>query len=96
MGRLADFCINRETFASIPTFSAKPVSFADWDFARSEGQPTTLNKFQADGTYNALAAMRRLLRGGETPRRTSAFFETPEGTVVFCEATDWPKEMPKR
>ena len=72
------------------------VSFADWDFARSEGQPTTLNKFQADGTYNALAAMRRLLRGGETPRRTSAFFETPEGTVVFCEATDWPKEMPKR
>ena len=42
------------------------VSFADWDFAQHEGQPTTLNKFQADGTYNALAAMRRLLRGGET------------------------------
>ena len=72
------------------------VTFADWDFARHEGQPTTLNKFQADGTYNPLAAMRRLLRGGETPRRTSAYFETPEGTVVFCEATDWPREMPNR
>ena len=72
------------------------VSFADWEFARHEGQPTTLEKFQADGTYNPLAATRRILRGGETPRRTSAYFETPEGTVVFCEATDWPREMPKR
>ena len=72
------------------------VSFADWDFARHVGQPSTLNKFQADGTYNALAAIRRILRGGETPRRTSAYFETPEGTVVFCEATDWPREMPAR
>ena len=72
------------------------VSFADWDFSRHEGQPTILKKFQADGTYNGLAAMRRILRGGETPRRTSAYFETPEGAVVFCEATDWPEEMPKR
>ncbi len=72
------------------------VSFADWSFAQHEGQPTTLNKFQADGTYNTLAAVRRMLRGGETPRRTSAYFETPEGKVVVCEATDWPKEMPKR
>ena len=72
------------------------VSFADWDFARHEGQPTTLNRFQADGTYTALPAMRRILRGGETPRRASAYFETPEGTVVFCEATDWPSEMPER
>ena len=72
------------------------VSFADWDLSGHEGQPNTLNKLQADGTYTPLAAMRRLLRGGETPRRTSAFFETPEGTVVFCEATDWPREMPKR
>ena len=72
------------------------VSFADWDFARLEGQATTLNKFQADGTYNALAAIRRVLRGGETPGRTSAYFETPEGKVAFYEATDWPKAMPKR
>ena len=72
------------------------VSFADWEFVRQEGQPTSLKKFQADGTYNALAATRRILRGGETPRRTSAYFETPEGTVVFFEATDWPREMPKR
>lgn len=72
------------------------VSFADWVFARHEGQRTILRKFQADGTYNALAAMRRLLRGGETPRRASAFFETPEGRAVFCEATDWPSEMPER
>ena len=72
------------------------VSFADWDFTRHEGQPTILKKFQTDGTYNALAALRRILRGGETPRRTSAYFETPEGTVVFCEATDWPREVPKR
>ena len=72
------------------------VSFADWDFAQHEGYPTTLSKFQADGTYNALAAVRRLLRAGETPRRTSAYYETPEGQVVFCEATDWPTETPKR
>ena len=72
------------------------VSFADWDFAIHENHPTTLNKFQVDGTYNALAAIRRLLRGGETPRRTSALFETPEGTVVFCQATDWPSEMPRK
>ena len=72
------------------------VSFADWEFAQLEGQATTLNKFEADGTYNALAAIRRILRGGETPGRTSAYFETPEGKVAFYEATDWPKEMPKR
>ena len=72
------------------------VSFANWDFKYSEGQPTTLKNFQADGTYNALAAIRRILRGGETPRQTSAYFETPEGEVVICEATEWPKEMPKR
>ena len=58
------------------------VSFADWDFARHKGQPNTLSKFQTDGTYNALAAMRRILRGGETPGRTSAYFETPEGRVA--------------
>ena len=72
------------------------VSFANWDFKYSEGQPTTLKNFQADGTYNALAVIRRILRGGETPRQTSAYFETPEGEVVICEATEWPKEMPKR
>ena len=72
------------------------VSFADWDFAPQEGGQTILNKFQADGTYNALAAIRRILRGGETPRRTSAYFETPDGRAVFCEATDWPRETPKR
>ena len=72
------------------------VSFANWDFKYSEGQPTTFKNFQADGTYNALAAIRRILRGGETPRQTSAYFETPEGEVVICEATEWPKEMPKR
>ena len=72
------------------------VSFADWDFARHEDQPTTLKKFQTDGTYNAFAAIRRILRGGETPRRTSAYFETPEGKAVFCEATDWPRELPRR
>ena len=71
------------------------VSFADWEFVRQEGRPTTVKKFQADGTYNALAATRRILRGGETPRRTAAYFETPEGMVVFCEATDWPREMPE-
>ena len=71
------------------------VSFADWEFVRQEGRPTTVKKLQAGGTYNALSATRRILRGGETPRRTSAYFETPEGTVVFCEATDWPREMPK-
>ena len=72
------------------------VAFADWNFVQHENQPTTLNRFQADGTYNALAAIRRLLRGGETPGRTSAYFETPEGAVVVCEATDWPSEMPKK
>ena len=72
------------------------VTFADWDFAEQEGHTTTLDKFQADGTYNALAAIRRLLRAGETPRRTSAYFETPEGKAVFCEATDWPLELPNR
>ena len=72
------------------------VSFADWDFAQLEDQVTILKKFHADGTYNALAAIHRILRGGETPKRTSAFFETPEGAVVFCEATDWPREIPKR
>ena len=72
------------------------VSFADWDFAQHEGYPTILNKFQADGTYNAIAAIRRMLRAGETPRRTSAYYETPEGEVAFCEATDWPTETPKR
>ena len=71
------------------------VSFADWDFAGQGDAPTILKKFQADGTYNALAAIRRILRGGETPNRTSAYFETPEGKVVFCEATEWPREMPK-
>ena len=72
------------------------VSFADWEFEQHEGQPTILSKFQTDGTYDHLAAMRRLLRGGETPGRTSAYFETAEGNVMFCEATDWPKEMPHK
>ena len=72
------------------------VSFADWGFAHNEGRPTTLNRFQSDGTYSALAAIRRLLRGGETPGQTSAYFETPEGRVLICEATDWPKEMPRK
>ena len=71
------------------------VSFADWEFVRQEGRPTIVKRSRADGTYNALAATRRILRGGETPRRTSAYFETPEGTVMFCEATDWPREMPE-
>ena len=37
------------------------VSFANWDFKYSEGQPTTFKNFQADGTYNALVLQRRLI-----------------------------------
>ena len=36
------------------------VSFANWDFKYSEGQPTTFKNFQADGTYNALVLQRQL------------------------------------
>ena len=72
------------------------ASFAAWEFQYAGSQPTTLNKFQADGTYNAIAAIRRLVRGGETPGKVSAFFETPKGQLFFGEPTDWPKTMPSR
>ena len=44
------------------------VSFADWDFSRDEGQPTILKKFQADGTYNGLAAHTQNPSGWRDPK----------------------------
>ena len=66
------------------------ASFADWEFNLSEGQPVTLERFQTDGTYNPLAAIRRLVRAGETPGKVSAYYETPDGHLAVHEPTEWP------
>ena len=72
------------------------AAFADWEFEYDEGQPTILKRFQADGTYNAMAAIRRLVRGGETPGKVSTYFETPSGQLFISEPRAWPNEMPPK
>ena len=66
------------------------ASFADWQFEHTEGHPTMLKKFGTDGTYNALSAIRRLVRGGEIPGKVSAHFVTPDGRLAVYQPVDWP------
>ena len=69
------------------------VAFAEWEFEHVEGQPPVLKKFGTDGTYNALSAIRRLVRGGETPGKVSAYFETPDGKLAVHQPIDWPTDI---